>query len=289
MRQLIYGSVVLKETSVAFEQWYYDLIPFIHYIPFENAWHLDRLLTLCIDNNNSMAVNETLQSIAFSGMYYILDNLSIDRFVDESIGLLSLYCRYYPSMCVSSISSNRRKDKLAKLDWNTMDNLTSLKEMKKLKKDCQFMDSFDNHTKAFIVDQMLAKVFEKDMISELKLEYSRMLLTNRSMTLNVVAKRINMLYSLLPENERVWTNEMVAHPSVNAYWNYREYLNTEFDAENYKVNEREKVITTSELADWTTEGSGVYSAIWFTLYCVTLWIIAWLICRKTSIVSKFRF
>jgi len=43
--QLAYRSVIFKRDSVAFESWYGDLIPYVHFIPFTNASHLLHILT----------------------------------------------------------------------------------------------------------------------------------------------------------------------------------------------------------------------------------------------------
>ena len=48
VRQLLYGSTVLKETSVAREQWYFELVPFVHFVPFADEVDLRHLLSVSV-------------------------------------------------------------------------------------------------------------------------------------------------------------------------------------------------------------------------------------------------
>ena len=196
-RQLIYGSLNIKEYTQTIDWFYFDLIPFIHYTPFQNVEDLKILFQRLIINqqqhqSSNPHMDFHVKSMIYAGMSYIFKNFTMDYFDCHALHILQIYNELYPQMCSKNAIKSAFNLKFGQKEWK---NITKIDHFPLIHALSQ--DAFESY--------MIQVFGSKETVDKFE-QFQTHITSNKEYMFEVIVHRIHLFYGLHSESGRRFIN-----------------------------------------------------------------------------------
>ena len=164
-------------------------------------------------------VDRVMDAIAFEGMKYVMTRLNFDRLREHSRQLLDLYCSgeksYYSKMCFfkDDPNPNPNDSEIPDWPWQTMPTSRASRASQlfdRISDKCPFLKRREEKEKKW-----MSQVFGDDLqVQQLERQSSLLAEMSYDQVMQVVKRRVDLLYARATPQRREWFVRVVAQPDV---------------------------------------------------------------------------